>query len=213
MDISAQAAQKRYGIEEEIMYNLSLKIVTQLEKRGHLTGEDKEILVYGFFSFIFNCYCFSLCVIIGSFYKLTLEAVNFFFAFLFIRRYAGGYHAKKEWMCLFLSSIGIFLSLLAIHYIEHFVWLKNICFILSLLSGIVICLFSPLEAENKPLSRDEKKKYRVYSIIRVSITVIAIIIFVGLKIFSASVPIASALLYEGVLIISGYLRISRHNYE
>ena len=195
------------------MYNLSFKIITHLEKRGLLQDEDREIIAYGLFSFIFNAYCLVLCIIIGLLLNIAVETVVFFVSFLFIRRYAGGYHAKKEWMCLILSTLGIFLSLFFIYCIEHFIWLKTICFILSLISGIAICLVSPLEAENKPLSQDEKKKFRVFSIIRVSIVIIIIVLFTFFKIYTISTPVTTATLYEGVLIIGGYVHMSRDNYE
>ena len=195
------------------MYNLSFKIITHLEKRGLLQDEDREIIAYGLFSFIFNAYCLVLCIIIGLLLSIAVESAVFFCSFLFIRRYAGGYHAKKEWMCLILSTLGIFLSLLTVHYTKHYVWLKTICIILSLISGIWICLFSSLEAENKPLSQDEKRKYKNFSIIRVSIAIITIILFAGLKIYLVSAPITSALIYEGVLIIGGCLHMSRNNFN
>ena len=187
------------------MYNLSFKIITHLEKRGLLQDEDREIIAYGLFSFIFNAYCLVLCIIIGLLLSIAVESAVFFCSFLFIRRYAGGYHAKKEWMCLILSTLGIFLSLLTVHYTKHYVWLKTICIILSLISGIWICLVSPLEAENKPLSRDEKKKYRFFSVIRVFVAVTAIILFFILNIHIISAPLTTAVLYEGALIIGGYI--------
>ena len=193
------------------MYNLSFKIITYLEKRGLLQDEDREIIAYGLFSFIFNTYCLVLCIIIGLLLNIAVESVVFFCSFLFIRRYAGGFHAKKEWMCLILSTLGIFLSLFFIYCIEHFIWLKTICFILSLISGIAICLVSPLEAENKPLSHDEKKKYRLFSAIRVSMAITTIILFAFFKINCFFAPVTTAILYEGALITGGYMNISIHN--
>lgn len=195
------------------MYNLSFKIITHLEKRGLMQGEDREIIAYGLFSFIFNAYCLILCIIIGLLLNIAVESVIFFFAYLFIRRYSGGYHASKEWMCLILSTLGIIFSLFVIYCIKHFIWLKTICFILSLFAGIVICLVSPLEAENKPLSQDEKKKYRLLSYIRVFIAIITIILFALFKINFLFAPVTTTVLYEGALIIGGYINMSRHNYE
>ena len=90
------------------MYNLSFKIITHLEKRGLLQDEDREIIAYGLFSFIFNAYCLVLCIIIGLLLSIAVESAVFFCSFLFIRRYAGGFHAKKEWMCLILSTLGTY---------------------------------------------------------------------------------------------------------
>ena len=93
------------------------------------------------------------------------------------------------------------------------IWIKAICFILSLISGIVICLLSPLEAENKPLNQDEKKKYRLFSTIRVFMAIITIILFALFKFYFISVPVTTAVLYEGVLIIGGYMNMSRNNFK
>jgi accessory gene regulator B len=152
-------------------------------------------------------------MIIGLLLNIVVESAVFFGSFLFIRRYAGGYHAKKEWMCLILSTLGVSLSLVLVYYIKLFLWLKTVFFILSLLSGIVICLISPLEAKNKPLSQDEKKKYSFFSIIRVFLAIITIILFALFKFYFISVPVTTAVLYEGVLIIGGYMNMPRCNFK
>lgn len=188
------------------MYNLSIKIANYLEKRGHLSDEDKEVVAYGLFFLVFNIYCFALCVIVGLFFKLVLEPVVFFFSFLFIKKYAGGYHASKEWMCFVISSLGIIASIIIIHFSMVNVSFINICFDFSIISGVIICILSPLEAQNRPLDEIDAKKYKRLSFIRTLIILIIVIVLHYYKCYLLSASIIAALIFEGSLIVVGYIQ-------
>lgn len=144
-----------------MIFNLSTKIITCFEKRG-LISDDKEIIIYGLFFLLFNVYCFILCLIIGIVIKLVFESCIFYFSFLFIKKYSGGYHASKEWKCDVLSAIGIFTSLVMLY--GCFETLYVYCFIkpLFMISGLILYLATPLESENKPLEPFEKQKYKKF---------------------------------------------------
>lgn len=195
------------------MYNLSLKIVTQLKKRDRLQNEDEEIIAYGLFSILFNIYCFLVCVIIGLIMKQFFESITFFFTFIFIKRFAGGYHAPKEWICLILSSLGIFISNLLIRFCISYISLNIACLLVSFVLGIMICLLSPLEAENKPLDVYEIKRYKKSSIIRIIITLAVITLLFFINEYSFVSSIMASIIFESFLIIVGYIQKLKRKFD
>jgi accessory gene regulator B len=207
--VSAQASEECNGVKKEMINNLSLKIITQLEKRGQLSGEDKEVVAFGLFFLIFNAYCFVFSVIIGLVSKLVIEAIVFFFAFLIIKKYAGGFHAPKEWICVLLSSIGITVSIIIIRFCLSNQFICITCVPFAFISAMLICVLSPLESENKPLEQNEVKKYRKLSIIRIVVTCIILVALLILNLKRLAYPIMVALMFEAVLIVAGYLQKQR----
>jgi accessory gene regulator B len=195
------------------MYNLSFKIITHLEKRGLLQGEDREIIAYGLFSFAFNAYCLVLCIIIGLLLNIAVESVIFFCSFLFIRRYAGGYHAKKEWMCLILSTLGIFISNLLIRFCISYISFYIAYLLASFVLGIMICLLSPLEADNKPLDAYEIKRYKKSSVIRIVITFAVIVLLFFVNEYSFVISIMASIIFENFLIVVGYIQKLKRKFD
>ncbi len=193
--------------------NLSIKIITLLEERGQLSGEDKEVVAFGLFFLIFNTYCFVISVIIGLVSKIVIEAIVFYIAFLIIKKYAGGYHAPKEWLCVLLSSIGIIVSIVNIKIclLNQFVWITCVPF--AFISALLICALSPLESENKPLDQNEVKMYRKWSIIRTVVICIILSAFLIFNFKRFACPIMVALLFEGILIVLGYFQKHQRDFD
>ncbi|MBQ4530920.1 MAG: accessory gene regulator B family protein [Lachnospiraceae bacterium] len=131
-------------------------IVTYLVQQGVIESEQREIYFYGFHrGFVDGINIISL-ILISLFFGQLLEAVVFIIAFRLLRSYAGGYHAKTQWHCYFLTMFTIVTALSIIKYI-------NVSMIVSvalwMLSGVIIFLWSPVEAENKPLDEIEIRIY------------------------------------------------------
>ena len=188
------------------MYSLSTKIITYLEKRGHLFDENKEVIAYGLFFLIFNLYCFALTIILGAAFKRVIESIVFFFSFLFIKKYAGGYHASKEWACVIISSLGVIISILIIYFSQIDILIYRFSFAFSVMQSIMICALSPLEAQNRPLDKADAKKYRKYSLIRTTIVFFTSFVLYYSKCYVFATPIIAALIFEGTLIVLGYIQ-------
>lgn len=188
------------------VYNLCIKITDYLEKRGHLSGEDKEVITYGLFFLVFNAYCFALSIIVGFIFQLVVESIVFFFSFLFIKRYAGGYHAKKEWICLIISSLGIIAAISIIYFSRANLSLVKTILVFSAIQSTIICLLSPLEAQDRPLDKVDVKKYKKYSLIRTIIAFIVVVVLYCFNCFLLATSIIVALIFEGALIILGYIQ-------
>lgn len=52
LDLSAPYAQERGDLQEQMIYDLSVRLTSRLEKRGYLPDSEEEIVAYG----LFRCY-------------------------------------------------------------------------------------------------------------------------------------------------------------
>jgi len=136
-------------------------------------NEDKSIYTYGLelilsaFLNVFIVLIFSL--IIGRF----IETLVFFLAFIPIRTYAGGYHAKTHLGCFCILMLVYSINLALLFFAPQSI--VNICIIgFSSCSFILVAAFAPIEDSNKPLNSIEKTKFKKISIVIVAIQNIAL---------------------------------------
>lgn len=97
------------------------------------------------------------CVLQLSIWKGLLLIIPF----SLFRRYTGGYHAKKEWQCIIISSSLILLFIITAERISCGVTL----FIIVLVGLNVICIVSPIVSPNKPLSDMEITRFKKKTIL------------------------------------------------
>ena len=94
---------------------------------------------------------------IGIFMKMLWHAIVFGAAFMFLRKYAGGFHTSTQIRCYYMTTFVIITTLWIIKYmpINNFIYYGLIT-----ISSIVILLLSPVESKNKELDGIEKIIYR-----------------------------------------------------
>lgn len=179
--------------------NLSIKLTNKLISKGSITENKRELYIYGFFMLISHLMYLVLTIILGLIFKCFLESVIFYIAFQFIRRYAGGFHAKTEATCEILSSLSIFCCIGVIR-ISKICDIKIALLCLSLLFAISIFIFCPLDTPEKPLTDKEHKHFRKISLMILLCILIAIILSYKFKTEYIFVPCCMSLILEGILI-------------
>lgn len=140
-----------------MIQSLSSNITDQLVKNGIIVLEEKEIYSYGLqrgFTMVINIL---LSLVIGLVLGMPLESIIFMVAYIPLRSYAGGYHARTQFTCHILSLVIIVVALLAIKFIS---WTNTFSILLLLISGSLICFLSPVPDSNKPLNEKEIKAYK-----------------------------------------------------
>ena len=143
----------RFIAEELTLYLIANKIIKI---------ENRSFYIYGIELFINNLFITATIAIIALLSKTLVISLIFCTVFYLIRAYSGGYHCKKYVQCYFIS-VAIYVSLLLVNtYISNFKTLISI--ILLCISFPIIVVRSPVEHENKPLTIEEKSKYRKISI-------------------------------------------------
>lgn len=140
-----------------VMLNkITAHIVTYLLQQGIIENDQEEVYIYGFYRAIMNGINVISIILISLLFGQILEAFVFVVAFRSLRSYAGGYHAKTQWRCYVLTMLTIMIALSIIKYFH--VGMK-MSIALWLFTGIIIFLWAPVEAENKPLDEIEIQIY------------------------------------------------------
>ena len=81
----------------------------------------------------------------------------FMISFIALRSFAGGYHAKRESVCVVQSGAIVLAACLTMKFK---VSSRPPVICIALLSGFMLFFHAPIEAEQKKLTDNERKKYR-----------------------------------------------------
>ena len=184
---------------------ISSKIVEALIKHSLVENEDKELYSYGFFILLSQILYFIIITTIGVLLNIILESIIFYIAFQFIRRYAGGYHAKTETRCEILSTLSILCCIVLIKLSKMYD-IRIALLSISLVFAVLIFILCPLDTPEKPLSDKEYKYFRKISWIILSLIIVAIIVSFIFKFNVVFAPCCASLIFEGVLIGTGQIK-------
>lgn len=143
-----------------------------------LNSSDNEKAVYAYsievlFSLLLNLVILSIT---ASYLNKKLELLVFIIFFSGLRTYAGGYHAKTHVECICISFFIFIISALSSSYLKQF---DEIILIAGVLLTILLVFWrAPSETENKPLSKNQRKKHKVISrVIVLMFSCIAIVLY------------------------------------
>ena len=136
---------------------LSERITGWLLANEAFPREDKEIYRYGIQQGMIALLNLGTTMIIGMVFGKLLESILFMAAYIPLRSYAGGYHAKTAVRCYFFSIVMMSAVLWVMRYVMHS---ALICGCLTAIFGSVIWFLVPVEDRNKPLDEVEKVVYR-----------------------------------------------------
>ncbi len=137
--------------------SIAEKITTQLELNNAIKSEDRAIYRYGIqqgLSIILNLIT---TLLIGILTGMFWESMIFTAAYMFLRRYAGGFHAKTPVRCYLYSTTMVVAVLLAIKLLPM---TKIVYFCLFVVGVLAIFIFAPVEDKHKPLDETEQCVYR-----------------------------------------------------
>lgn len=184
---------------------ISFRLAEKLLSNGSITENERELYIYSFFILLTQTLYFALACFFGVIFGCFGESLIFFTAFMFIRKYAGGYHAKTETRCEILSALSIAGCIWLIKMSKSYN-LFTILLCAALICAVVIITSAPLDTPEKPLSKKEFDRFKL--IIRIILTVILILITVSFyfNIQFLFVPCSVSLILEGILLISGNIK-------
>lgn len=155
-----------------MFYRLSCKITGYMTDNKIIISDDEAICQYGIqqlLTMLVNLIC---TIILGVLYERLFESILIVALYIPLRSYAGGFHAKTSYRCFVYSLVMMFLLL---SVIKFFKLGNTICFIICIMSGIIIFLVSPVPDKNKPL---EKIEYKVFKRRSRQILAIEVLLFV-----------------------------------
>lgn len=161
------------------MEKFSSKLIEFFVSNDLIKNEDKEIYKYAVSIILSSLIHIATVMIIGLCFNLFIESLVFYFSFIAIRKFAGGYHAKTPVRCYLFSFASNIIILCLVKWLSSINTLFIFIFIIfELLCVVLILLISPLDTENNPLTGQEKKMYRMLtSIITILIFIISSLCF------------------------------------
>lgn len=185
--------------------NLSERLTDKLLKMQIINYEEKNLYYYGFKQGFLLLLNMITIIMIGIIFNMIWQSVIFMVAYSILRVYAGGYHASTPFNCYLFSVVMITAVLWLIKVIS---WNGLICFIISIVSGIIILLMAPVEDANKPLDQEEKRifKKRTNLVLGVLIGFALLFWFTGGK--QISICIIMGICLISVMLLLGKIKIS-----
>lgn len=179
------------------------KIIENFIYEGIVPNEDREIYSYGLYQggiMIINILTY---IIISVYFKMVWENLVFLLTYIPLRSYAGGYHARTQIRCYFLSVLMVILVLLAI---KNITWTSTIIMGLIILGGSSIFFLAPVEDSNKPLSDSQLVVFKKVARIILSIELFISLILLWLGYIRLVLPIALAVVTVGIMVVLGWIR-------
>ena len=189
---------------------LSKFILKKLIKRNVIEEKDRQIYLYGLYEGIIILENIIITIFIGFWFGNLIQTFMFLVAYIPLRSYAGGYHAKTEKKCFFYSVILVLMVQICFWMMENMD--TRIIVGSFLISIFIVHCYSPVESKNKPLSENEKKCFRrkVVNLLMIDT------IFSGICILFNSMYIATGILIaatvEAVLLLLARLIYKIHEH-
>lgn len=128
-----------------------------------LNSSDNEKEVYAYSIEVLLSLLLNIIILSVAAYILNkkLELLIFIIFLSGLRTFAGGYHARTHMECILLSLSFFVISAMCGTYLKQY---GEIILVFGVIFSILMVFWlAPSETENKPLSKNERKKYKVIS--------------------------------------------------
>lgn len=157
--------------------------------------KEKELYVFALDSAVMLVLPLLLAGGIGYLMGCPKQGILLVLPFMALRKFSGGYHAKKRWICTILSGLLLFLCIALSKKVQYGLAVA----VSTVVASISLGIFSPIDSESRILDEEEKRIYKR--------TVIYFLIFFGLiniilflvEAYSYMVPLSIGIQLSAVL--------------
>ena len=147
-------------ISEEISLRLVSNKIISIENRKYYT--------YGIELVLNNFIILLSIALISVLTKNIFISLIYVVTYCSIRNYVGGYHCKTHIKC-YCTTLSLYLLMLFFNYYLSYNRLI-VSFCLVAIATPIIYIFTPVNYGNESITEDERKKYRIKSIILITIS-------------------------------------------
>lgn len=161
---------KKTTKEIDKMTNMLTNFIIQ---HSDVKREDADIIAFGVKYGLITLAEILGMVVISFLMRELIPGAVILIAFISIRVYAGGYHAKTLPRCVVMSTILFTLIILGYKMLYLPIIVKGL---IALFLGVLILIFSPVENDNRRLSKNEKKVFKNRALLFYSISLIIFIL-------------------------------------
>lgn len=141
---------------------MSKRFTEVLVENGCIRTDQVEVCAYGLEIMISTILQITSILVLSLFIKKFAETMLFFLAFVPLRIYAGGFHAKTKLNC-YLTSIAVYavftcvLKTISGRY-DLYIGVPS-----GILDVIIVFAFAPIVHKNRVMNVKEKKLYKIAS--------------------------------------------------
>lgn len=161
-----EVTNKKNYKEIDKMTNMLTNFIIQ---HSDAKREDADIIAFGVKYGLITLAEILGMVVISFLMRELIPGAVILIAFISIRVYAGGYHAKTLPRCVVMSTILFTLIILGYKMLYLPIIVKGL---IALFLGVLILIFSPVENDNRRLSENEKKVFKNRALLFYSISLI-----------------------------------------
>ena len=184
-----------------LICKLSAMLAGMLEREKIIRAEDRAVYEYGFQITIANITNALIVLLIGLVTHSIVRVLIFYTVFLSMRMICGGFHAKTYTRCFCLFGTTCLLCTVASYGVMEFTNVLSAAVISAVLQGMCLYQMAPVENENHPLSKAEKKKFRSYSMIVFVFWVLIMFLMYTNKYYMIAAVISVTLLSVSILML------------
>ena len=186
-----------------MLSRMSEKITDVFVESKIILFEEKDIYKFGVKQGIMIVLNLFTLFVIGAIYKMIFDVLIYILAYIPLRSYAGGFHAKTHARCYLLSIIILNTVLLIIK--KSLISVIACCF-LTFFNGLLILFLAPVEDENKLLDDVETVTYRKKTLVILLLELLCLIVALCVKWFFIVYPVVLAITTLGFLLLIGKLK-------
>lgn len=126
----------------EFLTRLAGKIGNNLVHSNVIKEEDAEIYIYGINQILVSVLNVSSALIIGLIFGVFFEIAVFMAAYIPLRSFAGGFHAKTPLRCYIFSVMMLIIVSIAFKYLSIAAWMY---YAVLAVSFVIVLILSPVE--------------------------------------------------------------------
>lgn len=186
-----------------LLQSISEKVTLSLIESNIIDEEDKDLYQYGVLQGLRIILNVISALIIGLLFGKVLEIILFMTAYIPLRSYAGGFHAKTPSGCYLFSVVMLCLVSMGI---REAVLTDTVMYVISAVSAVIVFAVSPVEDKNKPLEESEIREYRKKARIILSIEFFICVISGLLKWHSFFSAIVYELACMSIMLLAGLIK-------
>ena len=172
------------------------KIVNYQISKAVLKEEDRAIYQYGYQMLIEYCINILASVLIAFCFKAYGIVLVFSVAYMLVRGYAGGYHAKTSSGCFLMSAGMLIAAVITVKFIENITSFKSL-FALEILMLPYIFIKVPMPVRNKTITENERTHFgkRARWLYAIELIVGSIFLWTGKEQYALAILVAHLVLF------------------
>ncbi|MBO5210034.1 MAG: accessory gene regulator B family protein [Lachnospiraceae bacterium] len=180
-----------------MLEQITHKIVNHQIEKGILQESDRNIYQYGYQMLMEFGINILTSIVIAILFQAFEIVIVFTIAYLMMRGYAGGYHAKTSVGCFGMSAGILILSILAVQKLTELAMAWWILLVIEVVMMPVIFIGTPIPVKNKPITNNEYLhfKKKVKQIYCIELVIIMILFWCDKPVYAFSIMATQAVIF------------------